>query len=112
MPLGMFSVWFSSVWLGGLSLRVSACGLDERVPWFYAAAALGFFDHAEGDAVFDAAACVEVFEFGVDGGFDAEVLGELVEFDHGRVADLLGDCVHDHGWDLGVGDGRHLLIGE
>ena len=64
------------------------------------------FDHAQGDAVFDAAAGVEEFAFGVDGALKAEGLGDAVEADERGVADVLEDGAHDCGRVAGLGGGE------
>ncbi|KAI1577028.1 CysK Cysteine synthase [Pyrenophora tritici-repentis] len=87
--------------------RVAGCGLDECVTGLYAARPLGFLDHAQRDTVFDTAAGIEGFDLCVHGGADTERLRDLVQADERRVADLLGNAVHDDGRDSGASFGRH-----
>ena len=70
--------------------RVAAGGLDDGGTGFEDATLLGVGNHGEGDAVFDAAAGIEILYLGNDGG--VKVLGGriLVKFQEGGVADEVG----------------------
>lgn len=86
---------------------VATRGLDERVTRLDATLLFGFFYHAQGDAVFDAAASIEHFELGVDGRLNSQRLGNLVEANHGGIANLLGDGVENDGRDARLSLGGH-----
>ena len=55
--------------------------------------ALGGLDHAQGDAVFDRAAGVEVLDLGEHRARHARVLDDGAELDEGGVADEVGDVL-------------------
>ena len=68
---------------------VAAGWLDQRVAGGNAASALGFFDHEEGDAVFDAPRGVEALDLGEDANIGLGT--EALELDRWRVADGVED---------------------
>ena len=66
---------------------IAAGGFDQGGTGPENAFLLGFFYHRQRDAVFDAAAGVEIFHFGDDGGGYASFRREFVQGKQGGVTD-------------------------
>ena len=88
-------------------LRISTRWLYQCISRFYSSFPFCFLDHSQGDAILDASSSIEVFELCIYGSFYTKTLRYLVEFDHGRIPNLLGDRVHYHWRDLWLCKSRH-----
>jgi hypothetical protein len=91
------------------NVRVATGRLDEGVARLDATLFLGLLDHAQGNAILDTAAGIEVLQFGVHGSIDSKAAGQTVEANKGCIANLLGDGIQGHWW--GESIRRHYEYG-
>lgn len=94
------------------NLRVATGGLDQGVARLDTTGPLCLLNHAQGNAILDTAAGIEVLQLGVDGGIDTQAAGQTVQSDQRGVADVLGNSIQRHwrnsGFSRGSHDGKEL----
>lgn len=84
---------------GEADAGVAAGGFDDGCAGLEEAFLLGVVDHRVGDAVFDAAQWVEVFEFGDDVCLCVFLLCEGADLEQRCVADEVGEFLSDFNHD-------------
>lgn len=90
-------------------LRISACGLYQRIARFDSSRSFGLFYHTKGYTILNAASSIKEFKLRIYCCFYPKALGNSIESHHRRITNLLSNRIHDHGRDLWGGHGRHGL---